>query len=239
MKGLAAMKRLKVFGVLVGGVYFSGVISSLGLRSIAIEPSPTPTPTPSPSPAPSPSPTPSPSPAPSPAQTPTPKPLPPPAPKPSPQPASDPKPSNSIWRLFTSEAGGFKVLMPGEAKVAKADDLTSFRVDRPQEGAVYIVSYVDFDGDPALEQDGIRDAFAGTAQGIADEGGKILTTKTLALGSYPGQEIQAKLANGMTTRIRAYIVEKRFYLVIATTKSDRNLTKSIEGYLNSFQLIRR
>jgi hypothetical protein len=129
--------------------------------------------------------------------------------------------------------------MPGEAKVSKSDDVTAFRVDRPQEGVVYTVSYVDFSADPTQEKDGVKEAFAGTLQGITDEGGKVLATKAIALQTYPGQEIQAKLANGMTTRLRVYIVEKRLYLVIATVKSDRNLAKSIEGYLNSFQLIGR
>jgi hypothetical protein len=141
--------------------------------------------------------------------------------------------------LFTSETGGFKVLMPGEARLSKSDDVTAFRVDRPQEAVIYTVSYVDFSSDPATEKDGVKEAFAGTIQGITDEGGKVLATKPLTIGTYPGQEIQAKLANGMTTRIRVYIVEKRLYLVIATAKNDRNLTKSIEGYLNSFQLIGR
>jgi hypothetical protein len=149
------------------------------------------------------------------------------------------KASSSIWRLFTSDTGGFKVLMPGEAEVSKNDDVTTFQVHRPQEGVVYTVSHVDFESDPTTEKDGIKETFAGTAQGITDEGGKILSTKPLTLGTHPGQELQAKLASGMTSRIRVYIVEKRLYLVIATAKSDRNLTKSIEGYLNSFQLIGR
>ncbi len=134
--------------------------------------------------------------------------------------------------------------MPGEPVVNNSDGVTAFRVERPQEGAAYTVSYVDFESDPSSQKDGIKEAFAGTQQGIQDEGGKILSSKTIQLNGSPGQgspgqEIQARLANGTITRMRAYIVGKRLYLVIVTVKSDRYLAKSIEGYLNSFQVLTR
>jgi hypothetical protein len=147
--------------------------------------------------------------------------------------------SNSVWKVFASDAGSFKLLMPGDPVVDQNDGVTAFRVERLQEGAVYTVSYVDFESDPATQKDGVKEAFAGTQQGIQDEGGKILSSKMIQLHGNPGQEIQARLANGMTTRLRAYIVGKRLYLVIVTVKSDRNLVKSIEGYLNSFQVLKR
>jgi hypothetical protein len=142
----------------------------------------------------------------------------------------------SVWKTFQSEAGGFSLLMPGEPIETKRDGVVTYSVNREKESVTYSVSYIDFPVDPAAEKNGIRDAFTGIKDGIQEEGGKILVEKTVSLKEHTGQELRVAMPDGALTRVRSYIVGKRLYLVMASTKNERSLLKSLEGFLNSFRL---
>jgi hypothetical protein len=143
----------------------------------------------------------------------------------------------SVWKLFKSEAGGFSLLMPGEPIETTRDGVVTYSVNREKESVTYTISYIDFPVDPSTEKNGVRDAFTGIKDGIQEEGGKILNEKTVSLKEHTGQELRVSMPDGALTRMRSYIVGKRLYLVMASTKNERSLLKSLEGFLNSFRLI--
>jgi hypothetical protein len=144
----------------------------------------------------------------------------------------------SVWKVFASEDGGFSLLMPGEPTENNSDDVTSFSVTRDREAVTYTISYTDFPIDPTSEKDGISEAFKGIRDGITEEGGKILTQKPITQKDIPGQELRVQMPNGVLTRVRSYVAGKRLYLVMASTKNETSLLKSLEGFLNSFRIVK-
>jgi hypothetical protein len=142
----------------------------------------------------------------------------------------------SVWKVFASEAGRFSLLMPGEPIESQNDGVISYSITREKEAVTYTVSFTDFPVDPKTEQNGIQEAFNGIKDGIKEEGGKILLEKTTNLKDFPGEELRVSMPDGMVTRVRSYVVGQRLYLVMASTKNERSLMKSLEGFLNSFRV---
>jgi hypothetical protein len=146
--------------------------------------------------------------------------------------------SPSVWKVFASEVGGFNLLMPGEPIESKSEGVISYSVTREKESVTYTVSFTDFPVDPMAEKNGIKEAFNGIKDGIREEGGKILTEKAITIQDFPGQELRVAMPNGVLTRVRSYVAGKRLYLVMASTKNERSLKKSLEGFLSSFRITR-
>jgi hypothetical protein len=143
----------------------------------------------------------------------------------------------SIWKLFSSETGGFRVLMPGEPQPGQSQNVQFVTVERPQDAVVYTVSYVDFPVSPKDQPGGVKEAFSGVKAGIVEANAQVTAEQDLELKGYPGQEMRVVQASGLVTRFRSYVVDQRMYIVMAQTKNEKNLGKSIEGFLNSFQLL--
>lgn len=152
--------------------------------------------------------------------------------------------SPSIWKPFTSAAGQFSVLFPGEPRTLKraasyakgqSTDLYVFYVERSQEATTYIVTYNDFpagwDVSPdllAVAFDKSRDRLVGTA--------KLVSEREVDLASFPGREFKFLQADGQVTRARLYYAKGRLYQVLVTTRRAQDLAKSIDGFFNSFQI---
>jgi hypothetical protein len=143
----------------------------------------------------------------------------------------------SVWKLFSSETGGFRVLMPGEPQGGQSQNVQYVTVERPRESITYTVSYVDFPVNPKDQPEGVKQAFSGVKAGIVEANAEVTAERDLELRGYPGQDMRVVQPNGLVTRFRAYVVDKRMYIVMAQTKNEKNLGKSIEGFLNSFQLL--
>ncbi len=154
------------------------------------------------------------------------------------QPVAAMQASPSVWKVFASEVGGFNLLMPGEPIESKSDGVISYSVTREKESVTYTVSFTDFPVDPMTEKNGVKEAFNGIKDGIREEGGKILTEKAITIQDFPGQELRVAMPNGVLTRVRSYVAGKRLYLVMASTKNERSLRKSLEGFLSSFRITR-
>jgi hypothetical protein len=149
---------------------------------------------------------------------------------------AQPAPVKSVWKVFASESGGFSLLMPGDPTENKNDGVVSYSVTREKEAVTYTVSFTDFPVDPTSEKNGIQEAFNGIKDGIKEEGGTIVDEKSLSLREFPGQELRISMPDGVITRVRSYVVDRRLYLVMASTKNERSLQKSLEGFLNSFKV---
>jgi hypothetical protein len=146
-------------------------------------------------------------------------------------------PTQSIWKVFNSEGGGFSLLMPGEPIESQSDGVSSYSVTRAKESVTYTISYIDFPVNPTKEPNGVAEAFTGIKDGITEEGGKIQQEQSIDLkGGFPGKELRVVMPDGALTRVRSYIVGKRLYLVMASTNNEKALKQSLQGFLDSFRV---
>ncbi|MGI0490176.1 hypothetical protein ACN4EG_00075 [Alkalinema pantanalense CENA528] len=143
----------------------------------------------------------------------------------------------SIWKQFTSETGKFTVLMPGEVKEQVDRDLHWFEVERTQEEVRYSVAYEDFSAPIYQTTAELEDAFAGLRRTIGQENGKILAESRMTLKGYPGIEFKLTFPKeGATGRARVFIAKQRVYTLVVKTNREKNLTRSVDGFFQSFQL---
>lgn len=158
--------------------------------------------------------------------------------------------AQSIWKPFSSSEGGFSVLFPGAPKTTQemiqygselSTELHLFAVDRPQESIVYIVGYADFPFDLSKQTpESISGLFDSVRDGQLQSGqGKLLAEREIQIAGYPGREIKYQEPDGLIGRSRMYAVAGRLYqvLVLVAPSKEKYLTRSIEGFFNSFQLL--
>lgn len=151
----------------------------------------------------------------------------------------------SVWKPFSSKAGAFKVLMPG-TPIQETDTVNTqagfipvnvFSVARQNE-AVYGVAYTDYPKNITpnfreLDQL-IREL---TSKDLEAAGVKLINQRTLRLNNFLGREIKLQLPEGLIMKWRFYLVNKRLYQLFVMTDKEASLTKSIDGFFNSFQLV--
>ncbi len=153
--------------------------------------------------------------------------------------------AESVWKPFSSPEGGFTVLFPGTPNTDKpntnttadSNTLQSFSVLRENE-ALYVVSYRNM-----LEQviQNSRDpnkVLAAVVSRISQGSkGNLLNEKNITLGKFPGKEIRFQLEKNIFLRGKIYLVNQRLYQLFVVTNQEANLTKSIDGFFNSFQIL--
>jgi hypothetical protein len=153
--------------------------------------------------------------------------------------------AQSIWKRFSSSDGRFAVLFPGEPTVVKqalpyADGQTTeihaFYVERPTEDTTYAVAYNDFPFGGEVSPELLKQAFDNGRDRMVGEA-KLLSEQTISLGQFGGREFKFIRNDGKLTRARMYYVGGRLYQIVVETGREKHLTKSIEGFLNSFQLV--
>ncbi|BAZ12679.1 hypothetical protein NIES4071_45110 [Calothrix sp. NIES-4071] len=166
---------------------------------------------------------------------------------------SVPKPNPSElekfrWKVFTPSDGRFSVLMPGQPKVTSQTqrtfmgeiNLQMFIAQPPRQEVAYVVTFNDFPhsyGQMANSEEVLKNA---QEMALKTTKSNLLNQKTIrSSNGHPGREIEYINAGGKITRNRLYFAEGRLYQVmVITTKRQRNfLTKSITGFLNSFNVV--
>lgn len=169
--------------------------------------------------------------------------------------------AQSIWKPFSSKEGRFSVLMPGTPRESQmiwnletGDDIVYlFTVTR--EEAEYMVGYVDFEPPTRrVDDDGQSSNFpdilpntpekmtdvlvnAGTDSYSTPSNRRLISEQSIRLGNYPGREISLRLGGGPLVRRRLYLVNRRAYILSVRTTQERFLSKTIEGFMNSFKLL--
>lgn len=170
--------------------------------------------------------------------------------------------AQSIWKPFSSKEGRFSVLMPGTPRESQinwdwqtGDIVYLFTVTR--EEAEYMVWYVDFEPPTRrVDDDGQSSNFpdilpntpekmtdvlanAGTGPDYSYNLGycRLISEQSIRLGSFPGREISCRLPGGVIFRRRLYLVNRRVYILSVRTTQERFLSKTIEGFMNSFKLL--
>ncbi|HIK18379.1 MAG TPA: hypothetical protein IGS53_24260 [Leptolyngbyaceae cyanobacterium M33_DOE_097] len=159
--------------------------------------------------------------------------------------------AQSVWRRHVSQAGGFSILFPGTPQTlqrtvpitdAIAETVTMLYVFREQESSMYAVAYNDFNfiEEETVSPDVIEASLNSGRDGMLKSNrATLLSERKISLGDYPGREIRFRQADGWVGKARFYFVNKRLYqvLTLVDSKVERNLTKSIDGFLASFQLL--
>ncbi|MCP6760704.1 MAG: hypothetical protein NHB32_18600 [Fischerella sp. CENA71] len=158
------------------------------------------------------------------------------------------KPIKSEWKLFTAPDGSFTVLMPGMPKAITqtqqtymgAINLQVFVGQLANQEVAYVVAYNGFPY--SYGQMTNPQLILNNAQTLA-----VKATQSNLIGQrsinssngHPGKEIEYINSAGKITKNRMYVADGRLYQVmaIATTKQQKTLSKTIDGYLNSFQLV--
>jgi hypothetical protein len=158
------------------------------------------------------------------------------------------QPVQSKWRLFTAPDNRFTVLMPGNPKRVTQNQKTfmgeinlEMFVGKPANQEVaYVVAFNDFPdsyGQLANTQEllnNARDMALKTTQS------NLISQRDIrSSNGHPGKEIEYVNGVGKITRNRLFFAEGRLYqvMVITTREQQKFLTKSIQGYLNSFNVV--
>ncbi|MBF2065325.1 MAG: hypothetical protein IGS39_13015 [Calothrix sp. C42_A2020_038] len=166
---------------------------------------------------------------------------------------SAPKPNPSEmekfrWKVFTPEDGRFSVLMPGQPKVTSQTqrtfmgeiNLQLFIAQPPKQEVAYVVAFNDFPdsyGQMADPEEVLKNA---QEMALKTTKSNLLNQKSIrSSNGHPGREIEYINSGGKITRNRLYFAEGRLYqvMVITTKRQQKFLTKSIAGYLNSFNVV--
>lgn len=157
----------------------------------------------------------------------------------------------SVWQRFSSQEGKFSVLFPGTPRLSQ-QKMTSdngelqvnlFTVNRPQEEAKYTVAYIDYPAqyiqllrsrnlvEQAIEQ--------GKSTALQRVRGTIVSEEKKTLGDNVGMEVDYTTPDGKVVKQRIFLVDNRFYQITAETtqKRQRFLTRSMQGFCDSFKLL--
>lgn len=157
-----------------------------------------------------------------------------------------PQPAQSDWKVFTSRAGGFSVLMPGTPKeetevkeipVVGRGETHLFVL--ASESGVYVAAYLDVPG-LARQTQAFCDSFGkgflksigeATAKGA---GGKVVRDTDISFGKDPGKEILIEVPAGHATA-RAYFIKRRGYQLIAAPAGGDDVGNG-KKFLDSFKV---
>ncbi|WP_244982348.1 hypothetical protein [Cylindrospermopsis raciborskii] len=157
----------------------------------------------------------------------------------------------SVWQRFSSPEGKFSVLFPGTPRLSQ-QKMTSdngelqvnlFTVNRLQEEAKYTVAYIDYPAqyiqllrsrnlvEQAIEQ--------GKSTALQRVRGTIVSEEKKTLGDNVGIEVNYTTPDGKVVKQRVFLVDNRFYQITAETtqKRQRFLTRSMQGFCDSFKLL--
>jgi hypothetical protein len=156
-----------------------------------------------------------------------------------------PKPA---WKLFTSEEGGFSVLMPGEPveqrkSVPSPDGPVELINHSARLGqGVCLVNMTPL-AEAALKRGRdalLKDARAAVARIMP---GKVVKERVIELDGHPGVELvidapaAEKMPSGATIKVRCYLVEKRLLQVMALIPKGQGSSKEVAKFFDSFGLI--
>ena len=141
------------------------------------------------------------------------------------------------WQEFSSQLGGFAVLMPGTPKEeteTEDDGLLSGSLHLTRENAYYSVHYkaiADLEQlSPAQIQEILDRAPGEFAEGAA---AKLVRSQTIALNGNVGREFEFDMDNGIVGKGRVFIVKQRLFIVVGITPEIQNSQR----FLNSFRLL--
>ena len=160
------------------------------------------------------------------------------------------KPKQPQWKIFTPPDKMFAVLMPGKPKqtsqVQKTYmgeiELQIFVAQSPNQEVAYLVVSNEFPfnyAEMASPQTILQNA---QTMALKTTQSRLISQRNIrSSNGHPGKEIKYINSGGKITTSRMFIAQGRLYQVMAmtTSRQHKTLSKTIQGYLNSFQLVFR
>jgi hypothetical protein len=160
--------------------------------------------------------------------------------------ATDQNTSQTEWRVFTSRAGGFSVLMPGTPK--EETEVKEFPVVGKgethlfvlaTESGVYVAGYVAVPGLARQSQSFCDNFGTGFLKSVGEAtakgaGGRVIKETDISFGRDPGKEILIEVPAGRAT-VRAYFVKRRGYELIAAPTAGSD-PANVKKFLDSFKV---
>jgi hypothetical protein len=150
------------------------------------------------------------------------------------------------FKTFTSQDGGFSVLMPGEPKEESKTTQTAsgpiqfkmFSVELGSGSIAYIVAYNDYP-QALIDRSNPATILDGAMEGAAGGSKSNITSKTdVLLGGHPGREFTAKLAGGFDYASRVFLVKERLYQVNVVCEPGKVSADDKRKFFESFKLAR-
>jgi hypothetical protein len=86
--------------------------------------------------------------------------------------------------------------------------------------------------------DKLEEFFKNSIDGVVNNfHSKLLSQSTTQINGFPGREVKLDLQNGKAImNIRFYLVKNRMYMLETITNADKDANKSIEKFMNSFEI---
>lgn len=145
------------------------------------------------------------------------------------------------WEKFTSRPGRFNVLMPGAPQEKKETKqgagplfpLNNYLYTSQEEGAIYLVGWVDYN--PAARLNVRGELAANRDNFLKSLNARLVSEKPIKLGAHPGIEFTGD--NAQTSfSARVYVVGQRPYMLAALTIKGRGAPAQPEKFFSSFAL---
>jgi hypothetical protein len=166
----------------------------------------------------------------------------------SPTQPEKPKIVQPKWQIYKSPDGWFSVLMPGvpqmKTQIQKTSmgeiSLNELSVQPPQQEVAYVVTYNEFPYDYARMTSPQKILAQAQSLALQTTHSNLVSERNIrSSNGHPGKEIKYINAIGKLTTDRMYVADGRLYQVMAivSKKQRQSLSKTIVGYLNSFQLV--
>ncbi len=163
---------------------------------------------------------------------------------------SSSQPKQPKWELFTPPDGMFSVLMPGRPKrssqVQKTYmgeiELQIFVAQPPEQEVAYVVTSNKFPFSYAKMATPQKILNNAQKMALKTTQSRLISQRNIrSSNGHPGKEIKYINSGGKITTHRMFVAQERLYQVMAmtTSRQDKTLSTTIQGYLNSFQLILR
>ncbi|MCI0700756.1 MAG: hypothetical protein L0241_06720 [Planctomycetia bacterium] len=148
------------------------------------------------------------------------------------------------WKAFKPKGGRCSIEAPGKLVTQPVQEfkqgdvkikLHMFILESDDGKTAYGLGYADFPVNPDadLADKVLRGAQDGAMKGVK---GKLVTSRDLKLGKYPGREFTLTLPDKNQYRSRIYLVEGRLYQVIVVGSKDFVASLEARTFLYSFEL---
>ncbi|HEY9650236.1 MAG TPA: hypothetical protein V6C95_06210 [Coleofasciculaceae cyanobacterium] len=142
------------------------------------------------------------------------------------------------WQEFSSEKGGFTVLMPGtpseETRTDKTEDGRPYKQHyfaATQPEGVYLVTYSDFPGQEVNQVDP-NIVLEAVIEGFLSDGGEVVSDHEVSLAGYPGRDIEFTDSDGLSGSTQVFLVEGRIYQLVAVASNPDD----VQMFFDSFEL---
>ena len=151
----------------------------------------------------------------------------------------------AVWQEFSSTEGNFAILMPGTPSYEKKNsttvlgpiDMHMFTLNIKRDAA-YLIMYSDYPeivtrAKPDDLLDGGRDG------ALANTKGRLISEQNMSLDGFPGREIVIEVPGKGLMKLRAFMVRRRLFQIIAVGTKEMVEHEDAGRYLTSFRLLTR